>query len=108
MSIRYRCLLIVVSTLTLAAVPACFTALKHPRLASLNYARPDTGPCSNCHSNEQIWSFNHSALKPTYESYSRPWLLYYDTAWWYAKRWDYHPDILEERGDNENSTREDH
>ena len=107
MSIRYRCFLIVVSTLTLAAVPACFTALKHPRLASLNYARPEKGPCSNCHSNEQIWSFNHSALKPTYDSYSRPWLLYYDTAWWYAKRWDYHPDILEERGDNENSTRED-
>ena len=107
MSIRDRCLLIVASTLIIAALPACFTTLKHPRLASLDYARPDDCRCSNCHSNEQIWSFNHSAMKPTYESYSQSWLLYYDIAWWYTNRWDYHPDILEERGDHENTTSED-
>jgi len=67
----------------------------------LNYARPEDKRCVNCHSNEEIWAFNHSSKKPTHASYSREWLMYYESAWWYQKQWDYKPDVAEERDQNE-------
>jgi hypothetical protein len=77
---------------------------KHPRLASLDYARPDDQSCSNCHSSEEIWAFNHASDKPTHESYSRAWIRYYDTAWWYDKKWKYHPTIEKESSQKEKTS----
>jgi hypothetical protein len=67
--------------------------MSHPRLASMNYARPDDRRCTSCHSEEETWAFNHPSVKPTYESYSPAWVAYYETAWWYDKLWDYHPAV---------------
>jgi hypothetical protein len=91
MTIRCRFLLTAVFASGIAALPACYTIADHPRLARLNYARPDDNRCANCHSDEEIWAFNNPTGQPTHKSFSRAWMRYYDTAWWYGKRWDYHP-----------------
>ena len=93
MSYRYRFLLAAAIVVALTGLPACYTIMKHPQLASLDYARPDDKNCTKCHSDEEIWAFNHTSTKPSYRSYSDAWIKYYDTAWWYAKMWDYHPDV---------------
>jgi hypothetical protein len=93
MSYRYRFVLAAAIVVALTGLPACYTIMKHPQLASLDYARPDDRNCTNCHSEQEIWGFNHTPTKPTYQSYSRAWIKYYDTAWWYEGMWDYHPDL---------------
>lgn len=104
MTIRYRYVLIVATAFGLAGIPACYTITKHPRLASLGHERPDSRSCTTCHSSEEVWAFGHSPSTPTYQSYSRAWREYYDTPWWYGKRWDFHPHVDEVNNDNAKTT----
>jgi len=91
MSTRYRSLLVVASLLSAASLSACYTLLKHPRLAELDYGRPDSRQCGNCHSSEEIWSFNHASKGSTSAGDKNKWAKYYDLPWWYERQWDYDP-----------------
>jgi hypothetical protein len=104
MTIRCRFILTAVIVSSAAAIPACYTIMDHPRLASLDYARPDDNRCSNCHSNEEIWAFNNPSKKPTHESYSWAWIKYYDTAWWYDKKWEFQPEGDKESNQDDNTS----
>jgi hypothetical protein len=104
MSIRYRFVLVIATAIGAAGCTACYTLTQHPRLASLDYARPKGTPCTKCHTNEETWAFGHPPMRATYASYSRAWTAYYDTPWWYGKRWDYHPHSEESRHDTGKTT----
>jgi len=61
-------------------VPACYTLFQHPRLASLNYARPADKQCLNCHSADQL----AQSLRPANsKSHTEAWSDYYDEPWWF-------------------------
>ena len=107
MTIRYRLLLTAVIVSSAAAIPACYTIMEHPRLAKLDYARPEEKRCSNCHSNEEIWAFNNPSKKPTHQSYSTAWIKYYDTPWWYDKKWEFQPEMDKESNQNESTSNND-
>jgi hypothetical protein len=91
MTTRYRLLLVAASIISVAAVPACYTLVRHPRLASHDYRRPDDKQCAECHSGKEIWAFNHAPRRPTYVGYANTWVEYYDVAWWYKRAWKYSP-----------------
>jgi hypothetical protein len=105
MSTRYRSLLVAVLLCSVVTAPACYTLLKHPRLASMDYQRPEGDPCANCHSNEEIWSFNHPEIKPSYSGYTGSWTKYYDYAWWYERSWDYQPHTESEKPAHDRSSK---
>ncbi len=93
MTERYRShslsVLLFVVALALA-LPACYTLIKHPRTQQLDYSRPSDNRCRGCHSDRQIWSFNHaSAPRPNTGRYGDRWTRYYDVPWWYEPFWDY-------------------
>ncbi len=43
------------------AMPACYTLFKHPRLAELDYARPESDRCETSHTADDLWTFTHPA-----------------------------------------------
>ncbi|MCK4774104.1 MAG: hypothetical protein KAT30_04940 [Candidatus Krumholzibacteria bacterium] len=104
MSTQYRPLLLVAALLSATVLSGCYTLLKHPRLAHMDYQRPDDKRCANCHSSEEIWSFNHAPGTPSYAGYSGKWADYYDIPWWYQRVWDFEPNFKTkpvESGDDE-------
>lgn len=104
MTSRYRLLLVAVSISCSAALPACYTLLQHPRLSSLNYQRPEDTECVNCHTSEEIWTFNHAPRKPSYEGYAEGWIEYYDVPRWYRRSWGYTPRVGPEVDPHEQSS----
>jgi hypothetical protein len=102
MTNRFRALIAVGLLLIIAFLPACYTLLKHPRLAEINYRRPDDKNCENCHSNSDIWKFNHNNKINTLTEKSGVWSEYYDLAWWYESRWNYEPARHRTKENNEN------
>lgn len=94
MTSRYRLLLLTIPAAILAVVPACYTLIEHPRLASMDYNRPDDKQCVNCHTSEDIWEFNHPPNKPTYAGYDDAWFEYHDACRWYKRSWGYTPDVV--------------
>jgi hypothetical protein len=74
----YRLYLFVALLVTVALTSACYTILKHPRLAHLDYRRPDNKQCAACHSSDEIWGFHHLPYAPTT-----------DVPWWYERYWGY-------------------
>lgn len=106
MTNRYRFFLAGLAVIGVALIPACYTLMEHPRLASLDYARPDDKRCTNCHSSEETWAFTHGSTEALHRSYSEAWIKYYDTPWWYGKLWDYHPHVDKENKQNERENRD--
>jgi hypothetical protein len=96
MTSRYRLTLIAVAICCVLAAPACYTLLEHPRLASLDYQRPDDKRCANCHTSEEIWAFNNPPRKPTFVDFGAAWFEYYDVARWYQRSWNFTPRVLPE------------
>ena len=83
-----RLYFIVALLLIMVAGPACYTILKHPRLAKLGYERPEPSQCESCHSNDEIWSFHQPAQAQYYFDWlSGGWGYYYDIPWWYEDYW---------------------
>ncbi len=113
-STQYRPLLLVAALLSATVLSGCYTLLKHPRLAQMDYQRPDDKRCANCHSSAEVWSFNHTPGTPTYVGYSGKWADYYDIPWWYQRVWDFEPSVKtkpvesrdEEKDSNENKNAE--
>ena len=68
-------------------LPACYTLFKHPRVASLNYSRPDEG-CINCHARDELWQYLHTrgTLAGTSD-----WDAYQNEPWWNPSRADSTP-----------------
>ena len=66
----------------LFVLPACYTLFKHPRLASLNYARPDEAPCTTCHTGADLSRYvrQNNAMQP-----SGAWAEYYADPRWLEK-----------------------
>lgn len=62
----------------LATAPACYTILRHPRIAQLDYERPDDNQCAGCHTSTEMWRFHHLPKAPVT-----------DTPWWYEWYWNY-------------------
>jgi hypothetical protein len=104
MTERIRWLSVAALLLITATAPACYTLLKHPRLASLDYERPGSNRCIECHSSADIWKFNHSKNMRTHNGTGGDWSAYYDVPWWYERRWDYAPRTEPKKEENENTT----
>jgi len=73
-------LLALVALSAAALLPACYTLLQHPRLASLNYARPGDKNCLNCHAEAELRQLVIAHQKPDSRD---PWRTYYDEPWWF-------------------------
>lgn len=73
--------LVVASSSVLAG---CYTLFRHPRLAKMDYRRPASNHCIECHTSASLWRFSHPARLPRT---GRPWSDYYDAPWWYEGRW---------------------
>jgi hypothetical protein len=81
---RSKVLLIALALLAATLLPACYTLFRHPRLAQLNYQRPEDNRCKTCHSSQELWDFTHPATLPPQVG---PWGEFYDRPWWYQRRW---------------------
>lgn len=80
--------MIAVAVAATALFSACYTLMQHPRLAQLNYARPNSDRCETCHSNEAIWAFHHAPRTPTADGLpGAKWRTFYDIPWWYDAAW---------------------
>ena len=67
----------------LALTPACYTLFDHPRLAQLNYERPNNQRCMKCHDGDALWAM----LQPQRRAaHTGPWRTFYDEPWWFAGR----------------------
>lgn len=73
-----------------AAVPACYTLLKHPAVDSAVYEEVQANPCTSCHYEEDIWYYHHSPAYRVYPGSSAAgWGFYYTSPWWYESYWHY-------------------
>jgi len=62
---------------------ACYTLFKHPRLAKLNYRRPDDNRCVACHSHADLRRLvSPEKLRRT----NAAWDGFYDDPWWFDER----------------------
>jgi hypothetical protein len=90
MPTRYRAILLVFLAGLACVFPACYTLLQHPRLANMDYSRPESDRCLDCHTASELWRFHHSPSTPVYAGTARSsWGYYYDLPWWYDAYWDY-------------------
>lgn len=87
LSLRLKVVALAVGLLAVTVLPACYTLFKHPRLAQLNYQRPDDNRCQTCHAGEELWYFTHP---PTLDPVVGPWGEFYDRPWWFERRWKVH------------------
>lgn len=80
--------------LTLCALaPACYTLLKHPQVREADvYQNVADRRCSNCHQEDELWSFHQAPNQPIHVigGYAA-WAQYYDVPWWYDDYWYYDP-----------------
>ena len=69
-----------------AAVPmaACYTLVQHPRVAALNYRRPQGKSCTDCHSTRAIGDYLRpeklTPEAPPWESLTQPWWISPDST----------------------------
>jgi hypothetical protein len=87
----FRLLLIVL--VTVAVSPACYTLIKHPQVKTDGlYQEVEERQCTNCHYEDEIWSYHHP---PNHRYYSGSrydnWASYYEVPWWYESYWFYTP-----------------
>ena len=62
---------------------ACYTLFRHPRLAQLNYQRPNDKSCVKCHSHADLKGLvSPNQLKLA----NAPWDEFYDAPWWFNDR----------------------
>jgi hypothetical protein len=80
--------LVAVALLAMALLPACYTLFRHPRLQQLNYRRPESNRCQTCHASQELWRYTHPSTMP---ARTGPWGAFYDTPWWFDRRWDVGP-----------------
>lgn len=76
-----------------AVAPACYTLLKHPQVKEAEvYQEVTDRRCSNCHQEEELWSFHQAPNHPVHVigGYAA-WAYYYDVPWWYDDYWYYDP-----------------
>jgi len=84
MTRRYRSLNIALALALLALAPACYTLFQHPRLAELDYARPQGRNCRKCHSTQDLWSYTHPR---GYREPQPPWRDFYEYPSWLEDFW---------------------
>ena len=83
MTTRTRRTTILLAAAALAAavlLPACYTLMQHPRLASLDYARPSDKRCLNCHAEADL---RRLVIARQHTASRDPWRTYYDEPWWF-------------------------
>lgn len=96
MSDRFKLFAAAVALVAMVFLPACYTLFNHPRLAELNYRRPEDRRCRTCHSASELWLFTHPAPRPERLG---PWEAYYETPWWFERRWQSADSTLSPAGD---------
>ncbi len=74
----YNMYLFVAALVAAAATPACYTLLQHPRVAEIDYQRPEGKRCFECHTDEEIDGFHR---QPNAPDSGIPW--WYDRYWYY-------------------------
>lgn len=79
-----RAVVVVIAIAALFTTPSCYTLFQHPRLAELNYARPQQRDCGVCHTPQQLWAFTHPK---GYSDKRGAWKDYYDYPWWFDDYW---------------------
>jgi hypothetical protein len=104
MTSKFRLFSIAALVAIMCSLPACYTLLKHPRLASMDYQRPESTQCSGCHNNTEVWKFNHSNNIRAYAGRDGAWSEYYEIPWWYEHRWGVEPDAEHKKDKNENDS----
>lgn len=72
-------ILVILASLTAGPLTACYTLVQHPRVASLNYRRPEGKSCSSCHSAREVRSFLEPERlapdTPPWDSLTHPWWI---------------------------------
>jgi hypothetical protein len=97
---RLKVIAVALGLVAVTPLPACYTLFMHPRLAQLNYQRPQDNRCQTCHSSEELWYFTHP---PTRTPLAGPWGEFYDRPWWFERRWKVEADEKEQAGDGVDS-----
>lgn len=96
MSDRLRLSFIIATLTAVSLLPACYTLFTHPRLAQLDYQRPEDNRCQTCHSAPELWSYTQPPSIPSAEG---PWNAFYSHPWWHKSRW-----AIEHAADDADST----
>ncbi len=99
MADRLRLSFIIALLTAVGLLPACYTLFTHPRLAQLDYQRPENNRCQTCHSAPELWSYTQP---PTVPPATSPWNTFYSHPWWHESLWS----IVHATGDAD-STRDD-
>lgn len=74
--------------LAVLATPACYTLLKHPKVRREVYVEINDKRCSNCHVEDELWSYHHPPnQRYTYIGTYPRWGIYYSMPWWYNEYW---------------------
>jgi hypothetical protein len=81
---RLKLSLIIAVLTAVSLFSACYTLFKHPRLAQLDYQRPEDNRCLTCHSSQDLWSY---ANPPSMPPAAGPWNSFYNQPWWHKSRW---------------------
>lgn len=57
---RVRTVIAILTLLVLGCIPACYTLVQHPRVASRNFNRPSPQEsCTSCHTRNEVWGYLH-------------------------------------------------
>lgn len=78
---RTRLLATIAAVAAAVLTPACYTLLQHPRLASLDYARPSSKHCLTCHTEQQLRTL---VAGSRHAQTQQAWRSYYDEPWWFG------------------------
>ncbi|UCG50973.1 MAG: hypothetical protein JSW58_12330 [Candidatus Latescibacterota bacterium] len=91
----FRLLLVVLVTALVS--PACYTLIKHPKVIEEGYQQEVRDrQCTNCHYEDEIWSFHHPPNHGSYPGVQYyDWGYYYQVPWWYESYWYYTPSSSE-------------
>jgi hypothetical protein len=74
----FRSYLLITVAVAAIVTPSCYTLLQHPRVAQIDYERPDGKQCFDCHTDEEIKDFHHQPKAPEMGN-----------PWWYERYWYY-------------------
>lgn len=77
-------ILCVLACASVGPLAACYTLVQHPRIASLNYQRPQGKSCTGCHTEKAVRGFLEperlAPQPPPWDSLTDPWWIASDDS----------------------------
>jgi hypothetical protein len=93
MTVQRSFRLLSIILVTVLVSPACYTLVKHPKVKKEGvYQKVEDRKCTNCHYEDEIWSYHHPSNHRLYtDARYANWESYYEMPWWYESYWYYTP-----------------